>query len=399
MSSPSHSSNLLSLEGARLCALLTDTPASFAVRDALTRGEGWPSLIEAARDHQLAPALYLRIKELSLACPHSDEAWLRNNFLVNVQRASVQERCLADLLALCDAAGIRAIPLKGPVMTRLAYGDPGMRTASGDLDILIDQVDLDRALSVLAHAGYRRCVGDEEWPAYRSQQRQVTLAAPAEGGMPVDLHWDFRNRFAATHVRECWQRSRVQQVGPLRCRVLSPEDFVTACALSAATDYDFVTLKYLYDFHRAVGAFAETLSWQRVVAVARRHGIRGLVYSVAALSTALFGTAIPPAAMRQCRPRGMRAAVLARTMSAENVLGHREEVASSYWWRYGTSVMLAHDRTLKALATALTKLLVPLDESLACPSLGWGEKAARYASRLARPWRSARKNCAREKKP
>ena len=61
---------------------------------------------------------------------------------------------LLRLLSALDAAGVRAVPFKGAVLSRQAYGDPGLRRF-GDLDLLMSSADALRARAVLAEAGYR----------------------------------------------------------------------------------------------------------------------------------------------------------------------------------------------------------------------------------------------------
>ena len=51
------------------------------------------------------------------------------------------------------AAGVRALPLKGPFLAADAHGDIGLRQTS-DVDVLVARGDLDDALAVLHDAGY-----------------------------------------------------------------------------------------------------------------------------------------------------------------------------------------------------------------------------------------------------
>lgn len=80
------------------------------------------------------------------------------------------------------AAGIRALPLKGVVLSRELYGDPGTRQ-SKDVDLLVAAEQLDRAAEVLGGIGYRR-------PSAASRSRLHLALEHAQGRLPpVELHW------------------------------------------------------------------------------------------------------------------------------------------------------------------------------------------------------------------
>ncbi len=62
----------------------------------------------------------------------------------------------AELLRLLDvlaAAGVRALPYKGPALGVAAYGDPALRPYN-DLDLLVAEAEIDRGSAALAAAGY-----------------------------------------------------------------------------------------------------------------------------------------------------------------------------------------------------------------------------------------------------
>ena len=61
---------------------------------------------------------------------------------------------LSTLLRNFKAAGIPAIPYKGPALAATAYGNVGLRVF-GDLDILIQKEDVPRAADMMTALGYR----------------------------------------------------------------------------------------------------------------------------------------------------------------------------------------------------------------------------------------------------
>jgi hypothetical protein len=80
-----------------------------------------------------------------------------------------------------EAAGIPALPLKGPALARRLHGDEGLR-ATNDLDLLVARDQLGAASVVLASLGYV----EEHEPA---PELHLTLRDPRGQLTRVDLHW------------------------------------------------------------------------------------------------------------------------------------------------------------------------------------------------------------------
>jgi hypothetical protein len=100
-----------------------------------------------------------------------------------------------QVLGCLEAAGIRALPLKGSILARQLYGDVAARS-SIDIDILVERDDLNRAVAAVAELGWtweadvRRLEG---LPALH--ERLVHPSLPR-----VELHWRvhwYERRFAA----------------------------------------------------------------------------------------------------------------------------------------------------------------------------------------------------------
>ncbi|MBW6499742.1 MAG: nucleotidyltransferase family protein, partial [Bacteroidales bacterium] len=90
------------------------------------------------------------------------------------------------------AAGIAFIPLKGFVLSQKIYGDPSFRF-TGDVDLLLEPADIEKALSVLEKLGFVPSLFP--WPSGEKQKQrligfrnQFALENPATG-LDVELHW------------------------------------------------------------------------------------------------------------------------------------------------------------------------------------------------------------------
>jgi Uncharacterised nucleotidyltransferase len=92
--------------------------------------------------------------------------------------------------AAFEAAGIPVIPLKGPTLAALAYGNVALREFV-DLDFLVNPTDALGARNVLAKFGYNfqlSKTGNDDWMLLRSGNRQMGFVN-IERSTRIELHW------------------------------------------------------------------------------------------------------------------------------------------------------------------------------------------------------------------
>jgi hypothetical protein len=148
----------------------------------------WPALIRLALEHGVAPLFYLQTRRLPL--PEAAAAELKKIYRSNLARNLMldQERVALQAELLQRAGPV--IPLKGPPLATLLYGDPGARQVA-DLDLLIRPEHLRAADRVLTGRGFTR----EAAPLEQLQGcRDVCYARSAQGDgeFCVDLHLRLR---------------------------------------------------------------------------------------------------------------------------------------------------------------------------------------------------------------
>lgn len=155
-----------------------------------------------------------------------DRNALRNVFLA---------RHLAELLRRLARDGVRAMPIKGPVLAIAAYGDLALREF-GDLDIVVHPRDFDRARSLLGAWGYRpeselTSAGER---ALRASDHHIPLVS-GDGQVKVELHWSLGRGRLGRDDEWVWSNVRPVTVLGMELPALSESALlVYLCAHGAA---------------------------------------------------------------------------------------------------------------------------------------------------------------------
>jgi hypothetical protein len=192
-----------------------------------------------------------------------------------------QERDLEHVLLHFNDAGLEPIVFKGWALSRL-YPHRALRPF-GDFDLLVQQAEVERARTVLR--------------ALRSslqERADVDTAATLRRYLP--------DRIEA----ELWARSRPEQLGRARFRVLADEDHLRLVALHQLHHGGYRPL-WLCDLAVLVESLSADFDWERCLAGDRRlsEGVRAAL----GLAAELLGARLPPGTPVARPPAWLREAV------------------------------------------------------------------------------------------
>jgi hypothetical protein len=126
-------------------------------------GLNWGTILQLAVANRVVPLLSaVVLANRAKSVPPGAAADLKNRFRHCAQRGMFFAMELRNVLASLRQAGIRCIPLKGPVLTVGSYRKLGLRDFD-DLDLLVAPADVTRAVAVLAKLGYAGWDIPERW--------------------------------------------------------------------------------------------------------------------------------------------------------------------------------------------------------------------------------------------
>lgn len=141
------------------------------------------------------------------------------------------------------AAKLRSVALKGALLAQRLYPRPSAR-ATSDIDLLVAEKDLDRAVSALRDAGYEASTEASE-ARFRAEHHHLHLHHPH--ALPLELHFHAYKGFGRVLPSEPLVARSVEAPGAFQSvRVLEGPDELVYLAVHAAA-HRFVRLGWLFD--------------------------------------------------------------------------------------------------------------------------------------------------------
>lgn len=263
-----------------------------AVDRLAAQAHDWDRLVDSAGTHQLRPALAGVVADFTPRDAEDNDA--KSRLLAEASAQRGRARLLAaELQAILEAlgrAGVNAVPFKGPVLAAFA-GPASFAREMNDLDLLLEERDLARAVEALGPMGYLPAIAPQAmaspWLA------RVACELPLSGSRvacPVELHWRLAPPWYPAPIR-------VDEV----IASVAPRDFLGVPVPWPAPEELFLVL--VADGMKSggwglrwVGDLAALLrgadlDWARVEAIARRNGGLGNVRVALALASGLASAA------------------------------------------------------------------------------------------------------------
>ena len=200
-------------------------------------------------------------------------------------------RLASELVAIVrelERSGVEALPVKGPSLAVLVYGDLSLR-AYEDLDLLVHPQDFDRAASALTALGYRfrDALSEHQRKTLTTTEYHVGFEHP-DGGSVVELHWLLNHKTLAHRDLEQWWWLHRQSIclGGATMQTLAPEQLLLYLCMHGGK-HSWARLSWLCDLRQALKCFPNA-DWVRIWRAAEENGALRMVSSGLTLVTALL---------------------------------------------------------------------------------------------------------------
>lgn len=257
-----------------LCARPHAEAAYRAELEGLLDAVDWTALVRLAETHRVTALVLRRLSAIPVVPQEISEAG--DTYLAKqAARNAMLTRALKEIVVALAAKGIPTIPFKGPVVARLAYGDPALRRY-GDLDILVREKDAAAACDALADIGFRATtfLSPAQLRAFRRYSGQDVML---RGEVAVEPHWALAPRTLSLDVDYDGLWARVREIDldgqPVFC--FGAEDLVTVLCLHGSKE-QWVRLQWMADVAHMIAALP-MLDWSALLARARAQGVLRMV--------------------------------------------------------------------------------------------------------------------------
>jgi hypothetical protein len=288
-------------------------PVECARLDALLhKAINWDAFTSLAERHRLLPLCSHHLNRLAdgrVPVP-----------ILQLMRACTERSCRRSLAAAGElhgilqsfaAAGIPALPFKGPVLAVNLYGSLALRDVL-DLDILVRKHDALRARALLVvERGYRSATPEgKRWDEFLLRSGCNFPVVQDATGHIVELHWTPEVCLSDQTVAELWQQPEHVSLGGMKVETLAMQHLLLLQCLHGC--------RHMWERLDWVVGVAELLrsgavSWERTLQEAQSVGGRRAVYLGLSLAHGLLGTPLPDHLVQAIRaergmPRLVRAA-------------------------------------------------------------------------------------------
>jgi hypothetical protein len=312
-----------------------DSKTAAQIKGLLEEELDWTYILEKAQRHFITPLLY---KSLSTSCPQQ----VPEDVLCQLQKYCQSHtrhnlyltRELLELLNLFEAHDIEALPLKGPVLAVVAYGNISLRQFA-DLDILIHPKALLKTLNLFYARGYQLSLPltRMQQVAPRFSQKKDLILTSANGNVRVELHWRLSgNHFSfPVYMDKLWERLELLSIGGSGVRSLPLNDHLLFLCMHG-TRHGWQRLEWICDIAQLLGLHTD-LDWQQLLYEARALGSERNLALGLYLANDLLGAALPPEVLRgiQADPVVLS---LANQIEAQFFSGFDSGLDIAYWHDY-----------------------------------------------------------------
>lgn len=258
----------------------------------------WPKFMKLATNHHVLPLVYRALKSMADGMAGIPPEWFAQLRSRHMSIAAYDIRAMAllyRLQRLMESQGIQLVPIKGPALALLAYGDVALRQFE-DLDLLVRQEDVLRAVELLERDGYRlRELSDSVCRArYAATLQNWSLekgGSPPLDLKPVLVSHTLCGPASAEFMASACQRIQIDEKRFLQ--VPGPEAMLLAVCLDGASEMWF-KLSAVADVGALLAKYPDR-DWGGFLGAAARLGQRRSLLVGAGLAEELLGCGLPPA--------------------------------------------------------------------------------------------------------
>jgi hypothetical protein len=255
----------------------------------LSAGLNWDGLLLLGEEHGVQGMLARCLQEIGYARVPGDarqkmQSGIRAQQLLTLGLTAELFRVLGDFAK----AGIEAIPVKGPLLSQLAYDDPAMRSF-GDVDLLLPQRFIPPAIERMLAMGF---APDLPLGALRSGKVPGEYVFRRAGRL-VELHTErtFRHYPRPMRIEEMIGRKRQVSLDGRPVPELCLEDELVFHCIHGSKDF-WERLIWVSDVAALLTKYPE-IDWKKACRAAEDVGAKRMLHVGVQLASTVLGVHLP----------------------------------------------------------------------------------------------------------
>ena len=278
----------------RLCSILSFDPLNKSRLDTIAPND-WQPIVNLARQQNLIPLLYQRIKVLGIgdSIPANVFNAMHNQYLRSAACNIQLYRQFDTILAGLDFAHIPVIPIKGIYLAQEIYKNPALRPMS-DIDILVKVEDVGRTVDILRSLGYQPTRPFDLRNEFKFHRHLPAFIKPSSSEIEVHTTLQEPSDPYNIDLAALWVRAGETRFGNRKVTSLDPHDLLLYLCINVAFhDLFSLGLRGLYDLGAVIAHFQTALDWDELYKRSLAWRAGRLVYITLSLARKLLNANVP----------------------------------------------------------------------------------------------------------
>ena len=294
----------------------------------------WERFLAWVARHRIAPLVHRNLRQAGSVPTHVLER-LQDQDARNARQVLTQISEAARIKRALDAAGIRSMMIKGPLLSVLAFDDATLR-ASRDVDLYVHRSSVQEAHRLIVEAGYRRFAPDF---ALTAREESVLLRLRGQyayfsdqAGVIQELHWRLTSNATLMPIDDAtlWSRSDPVRLNGVDFSTLPEEEmFLYLCIHGSA--HVWFRLKWLVDIAALLPRMSAD-ALERIAARARALRIERPFFQALLLAHALLAAPVPERLLTAARRCGAARRLVGAAVRALSWAGSPSEPSNTRWF-------------------------------------------------------------------
>lgn len=243
-------------------------------------GIDWQSFRSSISYHGLAPFAYTSLKGYLSILPQALSKTLEATYYYSMAHISGLQQKFLEIYDAFENKGIDFISIKGVALLEDLYPEYPVRSST-DVDVLVKEKDLDKAIKILEGQGYSKNLEGLKESYWRNKQYHFVFVRDKKKGFSpiVELHWDLDYpRYRRRILPQMFDRLRQADMQDIKVKLLSAEDTFFGLALHQRRFGIALSLRDVCDTARLLNKYKSSFDWDYVLNESKRAKVCSAVF-------------------------------------------------------------------------------------------------------------------------